>query len=182
MKILSKSEQHGLKNQYNNINKYIILIYRNGYRTTSKDLATTSNETENCKFNPFDTYYVRDTYRTRHLTIRSESRRIRVDGKEQERRYWFRVDDSRRVRLTRSESLPDIRRERVRNLREREVDFRGIDRKALGHNDRRLVENRFDESTYRREVRDTRYERQTTRDNIIEARRTAYIRQVLVLF
>lgn len=142
---------------------------------------TTSNETEHCKFNPFNSYYVRDTYRTRHLTIRSENRRIRVEGKDQERRYWFRVDDSRRVRLTRSESLPDIRRERVRNARDREVDFRGIDRKALEHNDRRLVENRFDERTFRREVRDTRSERQITRDSIIEARRTAYIRQVLEL-
>lgn len=106
-----------------------------------------------------------------------------MDGKEQERRQWFRVDDTRRIRLTRSESLPDIRSEHVQNAIERDIDFRRTDRRAIERNDRRLLENRFGERIFKREVRDTRYERQTTRDDIIEARRrTAYIRQVLEFY
>lgn len=137
-----------------------------------------SNDTNHFKFTSLNSYYIRDAYRTRNLNIRSESRRVHVDGKEQERRLWLRVDDSRRVRLTRSASLPDIRRERVRNARERYIEFRGSERRTLEWNDKRFLENHSDERYFRREVRDGRYERQTTRDNTNE-KRTTYIRKVL---
>ncbi|VVC36999.1 Hypothetical protein CINCED_3A002214 [Cinara cedri] len=143
----------------------------NGYRKPSQELVTISNDTDQCKFTPLNNYYIRDTYRTRNLNIRSESRKVRVDGKEQERRLWLRVDDTRKVRLTRSTSLPNIRREHVRNARERDIDFRGIER-----NDKRFLKYRSDERTFRREVRDGRYERQTSRDNI-NARRTTNNRE-----
>lgn len=150
-------------------------MYRNAYRKTT-ELLTISNATDQCKLKPVN-YYVRDTYRTRNLNIRTESRRILVDGKEQERRIRFRVDDTKKVRLTRSESLPDIRRERIRNTRERNVDVRGLDRRAIERNDR-FLENRFDDRTFRREVRDAKYEELTTRDDEDARRRTAYFRQV----
>lgn len=141
---------------------------------------TFSNDTDQCKFNPID-YYVRDTYRTRNLNIRTESRRIRVDGKEEERRIRFRANDIRN-RMTRSESLPDIRRERIRNVRG-DIDFRRTDRRALERNDMRFMENRFDERTFRREVRDNRFERQTRTDDTDAKRRMAYTRlQVLIIY
>lgn len=157
---------------------HIYLFYRNEYQKSSQELVTISNETDQCKFIPIN-YYVRDAYRTRNLNIRSESRRNQVDEKEQERRVWSRIDNSRRVKFTRSESLPDINRERVRNTREREVDFRGTDRRVLERNTRRFLENRIDKMNFRREVRDIRVERQTNRDDNIDLRRrTAYIREV----
>lgn len=151
-----------------------------------------SNKTDQRKFNPISSYYIRDTYRTRNLNIRSEVRRIRVDEEEQEHRFRFRVDDTRRIRFTRSESLPniDIRNERirntrekniVRNTRERDIALRGIDRKTSEWNNRRFLKNRYDENNFEREVRDSRYERKISRDDINASRRTAYIRQVFVL-
>lgn len=112
------------------------------------------------------------------MNIRTESRRISVNGKEEERRIRFVVDDTRRVRLSRSESLPDVRRERVRVTRERVADFRGADRRATERNDRRFLDNRSDERTSRRETRDTRFERLTTKDDSDARRRTAFVRQV----
>lgn len=141
-------------------------------------MVTISNETDQSKFTSIN-YHVRDAYRTRNLNIRSESRRNRVDGKEQERRVWLRIDNSRRVKFTRSESLPDINRERIRNTREREFDFRGTDRRVLEQSTRRFLENRIDKNNFRREVRDIRVERQTKRDDNVDIRRrTAYIREV----
>jgi len=162
-------------------------LYRNACQKPSRESVTISNETDLHKFNPTRDYYIRDTYRTRNLNVRSEIRRIGVDGKEQERRYWIRVDDTRRARLTRSESLQDVdvRRERVRDARERGVVvFRDMaDRRALERNDRRLLGNRFAERTLRREVRDGGYERQTTRVANVDARKTAtYIRQVGIVY
>lgn len=162
---------------YNYIYLLFYLLFRNGYRKPSQELVTISNDTDQCKFIPLNSYYIRDTYRTRNLNIRSESRRVCVDGKEQEYRLWLRVDDTRRGRLTRSASLPDIRRERVQNARKRDIGFRGVEQRALERNDKRFLEYRSDERTFRREVRDGRYERQTSRDNTDE-RRTAYIRRV----
>lgn len=113
------------------------------------------------------------------MNIRTESRRILVDGKEEERRIRFRVDDIQRVRLTRSESLPDVRRERVWQTRDlRVVDFRGAEQRAIERDDRRILDNRSDERT-RRGTTDTRSERLITRDDEdVRRRRTAYIRQV----
>lgn len=112
---------------------------------------------------------------------RSENQRVsRVDGKEEERRSRFRIDGARRVRLTRSESLPDIRRECIRGASERcVVDVRDADRRVLERSDRRFLENyRSDRRTFRREVRDSRDERQTSRDDTDTRRRVAEIRQV----
>lgn len=111
----------------------------------------------------------------------SENRRvIRVDGKEGEGRIQFRADDARRVRLTRSKSLPDIRRERVRGARERDVaDVKDADRRVLERSDRRFLENRSYQRTFRRDVRDGRLERQTSRDDTETRRsRATDIRQV----
>lgn len=138
---------------------------------------TISNDTNQCKFNSID-YYVRDTYRTRNLNIRSEIRRIRVDGKEEERRIRYRVNDIRN-RMTRSESLPDIGRERIRNAREGDINFRRTDRRTLERNDMRFVEER----TFRREVRDNRFERQTRTDDTDAKQRMGYTRlQVLIIY
>lgn len=189
------------------------LFYRNDYRETSQDLVTISNETNQCKFKPLDSYYIKDTYRTRNLNIKSENRRIRVNGKEQERRFWVRVDDIRRVRtedigrvrtedvervriedirrvgtddtrrienkrivrLIRSSSLPDIRKEHIRNSKD--INFRNNERRTL-ERDERFSDNRFDEKYFRREVRDRR-ERQTTKNDIDTVRNMAYTRQVI---
>lgn len=142
-----------------------------------QELATTSNDTDQCKFNPID-YYVRDTYRTRNLNIRTESRRIRVNGKEQEHRFRFRVEDIRNIRLTRSESLPNIRLERIRNAKD--IDFRSAERRTLEWNNRRLLDHHINERTFRREVRDNRHDQQTRRDNTGSKMRIAYTRQVLI--
>lgn len=155
-------------------------------------MQTISNKTDQQKFNSISSYYIRDTYRTRNLNIRSEVRRIRVDGKEQVRRFRFRVDDIKRVRLTRSKSLPniDIQHERirntrekniVRNTRERDIDLRGTDRKTSERNNRRFLENRSAEKTFEYTVRDSRYERQISRDDVDASRRTSYTRQVYSL-
>lgn len=162
---------------YNYTNLLFYLLFRNGYRKPSQELVTISNVTDQCKFIPLNSYYLRDTYRTRNLNIRSENRRVCVNGKEEECRLWLRVDDTRRGRLTRSFSLSDIRRERVQNARERDIGYRGVEQRALERNDKRFLEYRTDKRTFRREVRDGRYERQTSRDNNDE-RRAAYIRQV----
>lgn len=158
----------------------MLFIYSNVYRKIlNKELVTISNETDQCKFNPIDNYYIRDTYRTRNLNIRSERRRISVDGKEQERRVWVRIDDKRKGRLTRSESLPNIRRERIRNAREREIDIRGIlSQRTLERNGRNILEHRSDERIFRREVRDRQYDVQINRDNIDKRSRTVHTRQV----
>lgn len=113
------------------------------------------------------------------MNIRSERRTIRVDGKEQERRVWVRID-SKNARLTRSESLPNIRRERVRNARVRDIDVRDTRQRALERNDRKILENRSDERIFRRQVRDRRYELQTNRENMDKIHRTAYTRQVII--
>jgi len=102
-----------------------------------------------------------------------------VDGKEQERRVWVRIDDIRKGRLTRSESLPNIRREQVRNVRERDIDIRGTHQRALERNSRNVLENRSDERIFRRRVRDRQYDVQTNRDNIDRRSRTRNTRQVL---
>ncbi|KAF0760641.1 ACYPI002718 protein [Aphis craccivora] len=150
-------------------------VYR---KISNKELVTISNETDQCKFNPTDNYYIRDTYRTRNLNIRSERRRIIVDGKEQERRVWVRIDDKRKGRLTRSESLPNIRRERIRNARERDIDIRGIlPQRALERNGRKILEHRSDERIFRREVRDRQYDVQINRDNTDKRSRTEHTRQ-----
>lgn len=154
----------------------IKFIYRNAHQKTPQELLV-SNTTDQYKFKPVD-YFVKDTYRTRNLNIRTESRRILVNGKEEERRIRFIVDDTRRVRLSRSESLPNVRRERVRDTKESVVDFRGADRRATERDDRRFLDNRSDERTSRRETRDTRSKRLTTRDDSDARRRTAFIRQV----
>lgn len=143
-------------------------------------MATISNETNQCRFNPIDNYYIRDTYRTRNLNIRSERRTIRVDGREQERRVWVRIDDIRKGRLTRSESLPNIRREQVRNARERDIDLRGTHQRALEWNSRKVLENRSDEKTLRRYVRDRQYDVHTNRDNIDKRSRARHTRQVFI--
>ncbi|XP_060877625.1 uncharacterized protein LOC132950283 [Metopolophium dirhodum] len=153
----------------NNLN-----VYR---KTSNKELVTISNETDQCRYNPIDNYYIRDTYRTRNLNIRSERRTIRVDGKEQERRVWVRIDDIRKGRLTRSESLPNIRREQVRNARERDIDLRGTHQRALERNSRNVLENRSDERIFRRKVRDRQYDVPTNRDNIDRRSRTRNTRQ-----
>lgn len=170
---------------------------------------TISNETNQCKYKPINNYYIRDSYRTRNLNIRSENRRIQVDGKEQESRFWIRVEDTRRVRLTRSASLPDIQRERIRDARK--FGMRNSNRRALEQNDR-FFENRFNEKSSRRdvkdnrlerreirdngyerretrdnrnerrEIRDSRYIRQTTRDDLDARRKIAYTRQVFILY
>jgi len=102
-----------------------------------------------------------------------------VDGKEQERRVWVRIDDKRKGRLTRSESLPNIRRERIRNAREREIDIRGIlSQRTLERNGRNILEHRSDERIFRREVRDRQYDVQINRDNIDKRSRTVHTRQV----
>ncbi|XP_026808532.1 uncharacterized protein LOC113550715 [Rhopalosiphum maidis] len=150
-------------------------VYR---KISNRELVTTSNETDQCKFNPIDNYYIRDTYRTKNLNIRSERHRISVDGKEQEQRVWVRIDDIRKGRLTRSESLPNIRRERIRNARERDIDIRGnLHPRALERNGRRILEHRPDERIFRREVRDRQYDVQRIRDNIDKRSRTAHTRQ-----
>jgi len=113
------------------------------------------------------------------LNIRSERRRIRVDGKEQERRVWVRIDDTRKVRLTRSESLPNIRRERVRNSRERDINLRGH-QTVFERNERKVLENRSDDRIFRREVRGRKYDAQANGDNIEKRSRTAHTRQVLI--
>ncbi|XP_022161979.1 uncharacterized protein LOC111027833 [Myzus persicae] len=153
----------------NNLN-----VYR---KTSNKELVTISNETDQCTFNPIDNYYIRDTYRTRNLNIRSERRTIRVDGKEQERRVWVRIDDIRKGRLTRSESLPNIHREQVRNVREREIDLRGTQLRVIERNSRTVLENRSDERIFRRRVRDRQYDGQTNRDNIDKRNRARHTRQ-----
>jgi len=103
-----------------------------------------------------------------------------VDGKERERRVWVRIDDIRKGRLTRSESLPNIRREQVRNGREREIDLRGTHQRALERNSRNVLENRSDERIFRRKVRDRQYDVPTNRDNNIDRRsRTRNTRKVL---
>lgn len=160
----------------------MLLIYRNVYRKTSnKELVTILNETDQCRYNPIDNYYIRDTYRTRNLNIRSERRTIRVDGKEQERRVWVRIDDIREGRLTRSKSLPNIRREQVRNARERDIDLRSTHQRALERNSRNVLENRSDERLFRdSQVRDRQYDVQTNRDNIDRRSRIWHTRQVFV--
>jgi len=163
----------------------------NACQKTSQELVTISNETDQRKFNPISSYYIRDTYRTRNLNIRSEVRRIRVDGKEQERRFRFRVDDTRRVSLTRSKSLPniDIQHGRIRNTRERnniwnaqkrDVVIRGTDQRISEQNNRRFMEIRSDRKALEREVRDSRYERQTSREKVDARRRTTNTRQNMV--
>jgi hypothetical protein len=114
---------------------------------------------------------------------RSQNMRVlRVDGKEEERRFLFRADEARRVRLTRSESLPDISRERFRGVRERDVgDVRDADRRVLERSDRRFLENRYDQRTFRHEVRDSRHERQVGRDVMDTGRRAMDIRQVFLI-
>ncbi|XP_015363647.1 PREDICTED: uncharacterized protein LOC107161660 [Diuraphis noxia] len=153
----------------NNLN-----VYR---KISNKELATISNETNQCRYNPIDNYYIRDTYRTRNLNIRSERRTIRVDGREQERRVWVRIDDIQKGRLTRSESLPNIRREQVRNARERDMDLKGTHQRALEWNRRKVLESRSDERILRRKVRDRQYDVQTNRDNIDTRSRTRQTRQ-----
>ncbi|NP_001156118.1 uncharacterized protein LOC100161501 precursor [Acyrthosiphon pisum] len=167
---LSQSNANVCTISENNLN-----VYR---KTSNKELVTISNETDQCRYNPIDNYYIRDTYRTRNLNIRSERRTIHVDGKEQERRVWVRIDDTRKGRLTRSESLPNIRREQVRNARERDIDLRDTHQRALERNSRNVLENRSDERIFRRKVRDRQYDVQTNRDNNIDRRsRTRNTRQ-----
>jgi len=111
-----------------------------------------------------------------------------VDGKEQERRVWVRIDNIRKGRLTRSESLPNIRREQVRNARERDIDLRDTRQRAfernsrnvLERNSRNVLENRYDERIFRREVRDRQYDVQTNRDNIDRRSQIRHTRQVLI--
>jgi len=114
------------------------------------------------------------------LNIRSERRTVRVNGREQERRVWVRIDDIQKGRLTRSESLPNIRSEQVRNARERDIDLGGTHKRALEWNRRKVLENRSDEKILRRKVRDRQYDVQTNRDNIDKRSRTRHTRQVFI--
>ncbi|XP_050423216.1 uncharacterized protein LOC126834992 [Adelges cooleyi] len=172
------------------------LPQQNGYRALTMISNATGGQCAG-EFRPLDSYYVKDTYRTRNLNIRFENRRVQTrDGKERLARVATRVETQTQVtdhndrssRLSRSTSLPDVRRERI--IRKALVDVvRSIGqetqrRTVLGEtrneksrilDGRRTEENRRVDRHLKRQqdmrVDDNRRERQLYRNEGLDARR-----------